>query len=126
MRSRRVAGAGLLAALALSTTAASTASTSVPTSTATYRTVTVTGATARSLSYTTAAGLITGVSPRLRGSLSITTPVRARYGTGPTVTCTAGVLSVVNLLAGLREGTYDCLGFAEPADRPRALVITVG
>ena len=88
-----------------------------------YRSPAATGATLLSTSYTVTAGQITAVSPRLRGLLALKT-VTARFGSGVPVVCTPGVFTVLDVLTGLREQSYDCVGLLEDADRPRPLRIT--
>lgn len=124
MRRPALALALLLGALAATTQQGSTASNSVPTSTAVHRSTTATGAALISTSYAVTSGQITAVSPRLRGILLLKV-VTARFGDGVPVVCTAGAFTVLNLVTGLREATYTCVGFLEDADRPRPLRITV-
>lgn len=115
----------LMAAGLLAVEPASTAGNVVPpSSTVVHRGTTVVGATLASLDYTMTAGKITGVLPRLRDTDLLTSTVTARFGSGPPVLCTAGQLTVVNVATGLGEATFTCAGFAERADRPRALTIT--
>lgn len=115
----------LLASLAATMQQGSTASNSLPSAnTAVHRSATVTGATHISTSYTVTAGQITAVSPRLRGILLLKV-VTARFGNGAPVVCTAGVFTILNIVTGLREATYTCVGLLEDADRPRPLQITV-
>lgn len=125
MRRPLLALALLGGALAASTQAASTASSSVPSSTAVYRETAVSGATMTSVDYVVTAGSITAVEPRLRGIDLLTRTVTARFGTGTAVTCTAGLLTVLDVVTGLGEATYTCLGLSEDADRPRKLQISV-
>ncbi len=124
MRRPLLALAVLAGCLAASTQAASTAGNTVPGSTAVYRETAVSGASLTSISYTVSAGTITAATPRLRGVLLGRT-VSARFGAGPAVTCTPGVLTVISLITGVREGTYTCPGLGESASRPRKLQITV-
>lgn len=130
MRRPLLALALLAGAVGAATQSASTASSSIPGSTAVFRSTTVTGAYQVKADYTTSAGTITGLTTTLRGELLtlslLPKTVTARFGTGVTVTCTAGVITLLNSVTGLREGTYTCLGFSEPASRPRPLVIQVG
>lgn len=125
MRRPALALALLLGALAATTQQGSTGSNDLPAeTTAVHRSTTATGATLLSTSYTVSTGQITAVSPRLRGILLLKT-VTARFGSGVPVVCTPGVFTVLNLVTGLREATYTCVGFLEDADRPRPLRITV-
>ena len=124
MRRPALALALLLGVVGASTQLGTTASNDLPTeTTAVYRSTTATGATLLSTSYTVTAGQITAVSPRLRGLLALKT-VTARFGSGVPVVCTPGVFTVLDLLTGLREQSYDCVGLLEDADRPRPLRIT--
>lgn len=115
----------LVSGVAATVQPGATASSSVPRSTAVHRATTVSGATQTALSYTVSAGRITAVAPRLRGTSLLTRTVTARFGSGPAVACTAGVLSVLNAVTGLGEATYTCAGLLEPSSRPRRLQITV-
>ena len=126
MRRPVLALALLLGVIGATTQHGSTSSSALPsTSTAVYRSASVSGATVVSTGYTVTAGcVITAVTPRLRGILLLKV-VRARFGNGVPVVCTPGTLTVLNVVTGLREGTYTCLGFLENADRPRPLSITV-
>lgn len=118
--------AGLAGALALAAQSASTASSSVPSSTAVYRATTVTGATAVSMQYTMTGDAITTVKARLQKvDLLLTTVVQARFGSDAAVLCTTDLITVVDVLTNLGEAEYTCTGFTEDADRPRALTITV-
>jgi hypothetical protein len=103
----------------------STASSSVPTTTAVHRQTAVSGATMTSIRYEVTGGAITTVTPRLRGIDLLTKTVQAAFGAGAAVPCTAGVLTVLDVLTGLGEATYTCTGLLEDADRPRRLQITV-
>lgn len=124
MRRQALALALLLGAVGASTQLGSTSSNDLPTeTTAVYRSTTATGATLLSARYTVTAGQITGVSPRLRGMLALKT-VTARFGSGVPVVCTPGVFTVLDVITGLREQTYTCVGLLEDADRPRPLQIT--
>jgi hypothetical protein len=115
----------LVGGLAVAAQQASTAGNALPaTTTAVYRATTVTGATLVSLNYTTTAGQVTAVTPRLRGVGLLTSTVTAQFGSGTTVTCTAGLLTVLDVVTGLGEGDFTCLGLLERADRPRELRIT--
>jgi len=124
VRRAAAAAAGLAAALALAADAAGTSSSSVPTSVAAHRATTVTGATMTSLSYTVVGDSITTVTARLRGVGLLGKTVRAGFGAGPSVICTAGVLTVLDVVTGLGEADYTCTGLLEDADRPRSLLIT--
>lgn len=124
MRRPALALALLLGVVGASTQLGSTSGNSLPAeTTAVYRSTTATGATLLSTSYTVTAGQITGVSARLRGLLALKT-VTARFGSGVPVVCTPGVFTVLDLVTGLREATYTCIGLLEDADRPRPLRIT--
>lgn len=125
MRRPVLALALLGAAVVATAQQASTAGNALPAeSTAVYRATTVTGATAVSVDYTMTGGTITGVTPRLQkvGLLGIT--VTARFGGDAPRTCTAGLITLVDVLLNVGEADYTCTGFAERADRPRALTIT--
>lgn len=126
MRRPLLALALLAAGVAAATQTASTASSSIPSSTAVYRSTAVTGATLTSLSYSVTADTITAVEPRLRGVDLLTKAVTAQFGADAAVPCTAGVLTVLDVATGLGEATYTCLGLNESASRPRPLQITVG
>lgn len=124
MRRPALAFALLLGIVGASTQLGSTASNDLPAEkTAVYRATTASGATLLSTSYTVTAGQITGVTPRLRGLLVLKT-VTAQFGSGVPVVCTPGAFTVLDVLTGLREQTYSCLGILEDADRPRQLQIT--
>ena len=125
MRQAAAAAVAVAAALALTTDAAGTSSSAVPTSVAAHRATTVTGASMTSLSYTVVGDSITAVRPRLRGIGLLTRTVRAQYGSGVPVICTAGALNVLDVVTGLGEARYTCVGLLEDADRPRPLRITV-
>lgn len=125
MRRPLLALALVVGCVAATVQTASTASNSVPSSTAVYRETAVSGATLTSVSYTVTAGTITATRPRLRGINLLTKTVTARFGSSATVPCTAGLLTVLNAVTGLGEATYTCLGLSESADRPRKLQITV-
>lgn len=126
MRSRPLLGLTVLVGCAVAAfQPASTASSIIPSSTAVHRETSVSGGTMTSLKYTVTAGTITAVEPRLRGTNLLTKTVTARFGTGATVTCSAGLLTVLNAVTGLGEATYTCTGVVEGADRPRRLQITV-
>lgn len=124
MRRPALALALLLGIVGASTQLGSTASNDLPAeTTAVHRLTTTTGATLLSTGYTVSTGQITAVTPKLRGFLLLKT-VTARFGSGPPVVCTPGVFTVLNLVTGLREATYTCVGLLEDADRPRPLQIT--
>lgn len=124
MRRPALALALLLGVVGASTQLGSTASNDLPAeTTAVYRSTTATGATLLSTGYTVTAGQITGVSPRLRGLLALKT-VTAQFGSGLPVVCTPGVFTVLDVVTGLREATYTCIGLLEDADRPGPLRIT--
>lgn len=124
MRRPLLALALLAGGLAAAAVPASTASNSVPSSTAVYRETAVSGATLTSISYTVTAQRITAVEPRLQGISLLTKTVTASFGGGVAVPCTAGLLTVLNAATGLGEATFTCLGLDESADRPRKLQIT--
>lgn len=124
MRRPALALALLLGVVGASTQLGSTSSNDLPAeTTAVYRSTSATGATLLSTSYTVTAGQITGVSPRLQGLLALKT-VTARFGSGVPVVCTPGIFTVLDVVTGLREATYTCIGLLEDADRPQALQIT--
>ena len=126
MRRPALALALLLGVVGATTQHGSTSSSALPSAgTAVHRSASVNGAMVASTGYTvTAGGLITAVRPTLRGMLLLKV-VRARFGDGLPVVCTPNTITVINVVTGLREGTYTCLGFLEDADRPRPLTITV-
>lgn len=125
MRSRPLLGLVVLVGCGVAALQpASTASSSVPSTTAVYRDTAVSGAVMTRLKYTVAAGTITAVEPRLQAVGLLDKTVTARFGSGAAVPCTAGLLTVLNVLTGLGEATYTCLGLSEPAARPRTLRIT--
>lgn len=114
----------LLGVIGAATQHGSTAGNDLPAeSTAVYRVTTATGATLLSTSYTVVAGQITAVSPRLRGVLALKT-VTARFGDGVPAVCTPGASTVLDVVTGLAEATYTCVGLLEDAERPRSLRIT--
>lgn len=114
-----LAGGGLAAV-----ESASTASNSVPSSTAVYRATTVTGATATSINYTITAETITTVTARLQKVDLLLATVTAGFGADAPVQCTAGVITILDTVTNLGEADYTCTGFTERADRPRPLTIT--
>lgn len=133
MKRSAAAGAALAAVLAGGLATASTASNSIPNSTAGHTAITVSGAKMRSISYTIAAGTITGFTVNLKGPATTTvtvagvpvtttlfTTVRARFGTGTQVLCTLGLYSASN-----DQTPATCTGFAQPAARSWSLQITV-
>ena len=115
----------LVGAIALTAQQATTASNSVPTTTAVNRAMTVNGATLLSSDYTIVSNQITGVTMRLRAVGLTTKTVSAAFGSGVSVACTPGVPNVLDLVTDLTEADYSCLGFTERADRPRPLVVSV-
>lgn len=114
----------LLGAVGIAAQSASTASNSLPSSTAVYRATTVTGAAMVSLDYTISAGQITGLTATLRGTGLLDAAVTAQFSGDPAVLCTRVSLNLLDLLTGLREGTYTCSPLLESADRPAPLQIT--
>ena len=114
----------LVGGVCLSAQQGTTASNSLASSTAVHRATTVTGATMLNIDYAVSAGLVTAVSPRLRGTSLLTRTVTARFGADSPVVCTAGPLTLLDSTTGLGEATYSCTGLLEPADRPRLLSIT--
>lgn len=125
MRRPLLALALLAGGLAATAVPASTASNSIPSSTAVYRETAVSGATLTAISYTVTAQRINAVKPRLQGISLLTKAVTASFGGGAAVPCTAGLLTVLNAVTGLGEATFTCLGLDESADRPRKLQIRV-
>ena len=125
MRRHALGLALLLGVVSLGTGSASTAGSSVATSTAVHRTTSVSGATMTSMRYEVTGDAITTVTPRLRGTSLLTKTVHARFGADAAVPCTAGLLTVLNSVTGLGEATYTCTGLLEDAARPRALQISV-
>lgn len=115
----------LLAIAATGVQQASTAGNTLPSSTAVYRSTTVTGATPVSMDYAITGNQITGLSTTLRGTGLLNVAVRAQFAGDASVLCTRLSLRVLDLLTNLGEGTYSCPGLLEPADRPAALRITV-
>lgn len=125
MRRPVLALALLGTAVAVTAQQASTAGSALPSeTTVVYRATTVTGATAVSVDYTMTGGTITGVTPRLQKVGLLGTTVTARFGGDAPVTCAAGLITIINVLLNIGEADYTCTGFAERADRPRALTIT--
>ena len=114
---RAVAVLALVVAAGLA--GAATSSTSIPTSTANARAVTITGASMKGVSYTVVAGTVTALTVQLKGPHALAT-VTARYGAGPAVPCVVGLYS-----AATDTTPVTCAGVAEPAARPRALTIAV-
>lgn len=126
MRRPLLALALLAGSVLAAATSASTASNSVPESTAVYRSAKVNGATALKYDYTVVGGKIEAFDVRVQKvDLSLLTVVTAEFGGDPAVTCTAGTITIVDTLTNLGEGTYTCSVFAEPAGRPRRLTINV-
>jgi hypothetical protein len=113
------------AAVATAAQHGSTAGNAMPsTSTAAYRSTTVSGATLVSMEYVMTGSTITGVTARLRGIDLLTKTVTARFGDDSAVVCAAGVLTVLDTITGLGEADYTCTGFTERADRPRGMTVT--
>lgn len=125
MRQPLLALALLAGALAVTAQPGSTASNSLPAeTTAVYRATTVTGATLVSMDYTVTGGTITTVTARLQKVDLLGTAVTAAFGQDAPVTCTAGVITILDLVTNLGEADYTCTGFTERAARPRRLTIT--
>ena len=112
---------------------AATSSSEVVGSTAGQNRVTVTGASMKSISYVTAAGVITGFTVQLKGPpVRVTTvglitttqtlfsTVSARFGTGLQRACVLGLYDAVN-----DRTSATCVGFAQEASRSWSLVVTV-
>jgi hypothetical protein len=118
-----MARATLAAALALvvagGLATAATSSTTIPTSTASARSVQITGASMKGVSYTVVAGTVTALTVQLKGARALAT-VTARYGGGVPVLCVTGLYN-----AATDTTPVTCAGLAEPAARPRALTIAV-
>jgi hypothetical protein len=117
----------LVAAAALGVLAvggSSTASNTVPRSTAAYNTVTVSGAKMTGISYTVAAGVITGFTVQLKGvyvlsTTTLITTAKAHFNSNLDTPCTV----TTNLLAG--TSTVTCAGFTQTANRSWRLTVSV-
>lgn len=114
---KRVGSAAAAALLAVGP--ALTAASSVPASTAGYVSVSLTGATAKRLDYTVAAGTITGVRVIFDGTLGLKT-VMARFGMSSPGVCVVGAYDVA-----ANQTPADCTGFSQSASRSWSLVISV-
>lgn len=100
--------------------ALSTASNSLPSSsTAGYTSVSVTGATMRSVAYTVTANAITGFTMQLAGSQLLKTATAAFDGAAPG-TCVTGLYDLTN-----NQTPITCTGFSQQADRSWRLGVTV-
>lgn len=111
-------GVGVLSVVTVG--ALSTASNSLPSSsTAGYTSVSVTGATVRSVDYTVTANAITGFTMQLDGSQVLKTATAAFDGSAPG-TCVMGVYDLIN-----NQTPITCTGFSQQADRSWRLVVTV-
>src|SRR5690349_20061858 len=75
--------------------AAATSSNAVASSTANRRSVEVSGASMKGVSYTVAGGLITGLTAQLKGHAAVGAVAVARYGSGPTIPCVIGLYDAV-------------------------------
>lgn len=131
MRRPLVALALLVGVTAASAQQASTAGNDLPASTVVYRSTTVTGATLLSTGFTTSGGRIVAVQPKLHGEGLVATlsgglpkTVTVRFGNDLPVVCTMTSSTLLNAVTGVGEAAYDCAGFRERSDRPRALTIT--
>ena len=89
-----------------------------------HRATTVTGATAVSVDYTVTGDTITSVVARLQKVDLLGVTATAAFGSDAPVTCTAGVITIVDVVLNLGEADYTCTGFTERAERPRELTIT--
>lgn len=115
----------LALAVAAGVGAADTASNQLPGSTAGYQSVRVTGATMKSISYTTAANVISAFTINLKGPqvrLGVTqfSTVKAHFGADPDVTCTIGVYDVV-----ADQTPATCSTFTQPSDASWTLTVSV-
>jgi len=99
---------------------ATTSSSSVATSTANHRHVELTGATMKGVSYTVVAGVITGFTVSLKDHAALGAVATARYGGGVAIPCVVGLYSAVG-----DQTPVTCTGLAEPAARPRDLLVAV-
>lgn len=122
---RRAAAVGLVAVLAGSAGAAATAGNRIAASTAGYTSVRVTGATMRSISYSTTAGTITAFTVSLKGppvllGVTLIGTVRAHFGTAPDVVCAVGLYD-----AATDTTPATCSPFTQAASRSWSLRITV-
>jgi hypothetical protein len=95
---------------------AGTSSNVVLGSTAAYQTVTVTGATMKSITYTLAANTIAGFTITLKGSVTLKT-MTAHFASGPSAVCVFSV-PVVDTVA-------TCTGLNQRANASWRLTITV-
>lgn len=95
------------------------ASNAVPATQAAYHELKVTGARAESVSYTIAAGVLTGVVADMRGNLLLNT-ASAHFDTGGTRTCVVGLY---NIFTGTSPVT--CTGFTQQAAPSWTLTIDV-
>ena len=100
--------------------AAATSSTAISPSTANRRSVEVTGAAMKGVTYTVAGGLITGLVVQLKGRTVLGAVATARYGSGVAIPCVVGLYEAVG-----DRTPVTCAGLAEPANRPRDLVVAV-
>lgn len=116
----------LVGALGAAAVSASTASNTLPESTAVHRATTVNGASALAFDYTVVGGQIPAFTVRVQKvGLSLLTSVTADFGGDLPVQCIAGSISIVDALTNLGQADYTCIGFVEDADRPRPLTINV-
>lgn len=115
---KRVAWA--VSALAVATVGVvGTTSNSLPSSTAGYTSVSVTGATMRSVSYTIVSNVITAFTMQLSGSQVLKTATASFDGAAP-VACVMGLYDATTTQTALT-----CTGFAQAANRSWRLVVTV-
>ena len=100
--------------------AAATSSSAITPSTANRRSVEVSGAAMKGVTYTVAGGVITGLVVQLKGRAALGAVASARYGTGLALPCVIGLYDA----AGDRT-PVTCAGLAEPAARPRDLLVAL-
>jgi hypothetical protein len=118
--SRTVAALAAVAVGLSGLAAAATSSSSIGASTANRRSVEVSGASMTGVSYTVAAGVITGLTVSLAGHAPLGAVASARYGVGVAIPCVIGLYDAVN-----DRTPVTCVGLAEPANRPRNLLIAI-
>ena len=118
--SRTVAALAAAAVLASGLAAAATSSSNITAGTANRRSVEVSGASMKGVSYTIAAGVITGLTVSLKGQAPVGAVASARYGVGVAIPCVIGLYDAVN-----DRTPVTCVGLAEPANRPRNLLVAI-
>lgn len=130
---RRAVVAGIAAVIAGGLGAAATSGNVLPSSTAGYTSVTVTGASMKSISYTVTANTITAFTVNLKGpatttmlvngvpvTMTLFSTVRAHFGAAADVACTLGTYDATN-----DSTPASCSPFAQVASSSWALTITV-